>query len=164
MYLDADLGEITGDLERFALEKPEVGELHRHARMDRDLAWQDPAHLAAGLCDRVPRESVAAEHVQRDVEAARRQAAHLVPRDEPKVAHAVAGLLEKLAPRAVLKALARLEGATRQEPRARERAAGLLHHEDATGLIDARDDGSDARAIAHPRASSSASVAASARE
>ena len=81
------------------------------------------------------------------VEAAGGNAPHLVHRDGREVRDAVAGLLEKLAPRRVFHALARLDAPAREKPRARERAGGLFHDEDPPGIIEAGDDRGDARPL-----------------
>lgn len=77
--------------------------------------------------------------------------AHVIRGRGAKLTHAIAGLLEELASRRILDSLARIDHASRQQPRAPERARGLLHDEDATLLVDAGDDRGHRGPVAHPR-------------
>jgi hypothetical protein len=64
---------------------------------------------------------------------------------------AVPGLLDELASRGILESFVALHVSAREEPFTSERPGALLDQEDASGVIDTRDDGTNVRPIGHVR-------------
>src|SRR5439155_21253137 len=79
-HLYTGAGEVATERGAVALDQPEVGELHRHGRVQLEVARKDPAQVAPTFRARLALTLATAEHADEQMEAALRDAADLVER------------------------------------------------------------------------------------
>ncbi len=143
--------EIATERLGVALDQTEVGERDRQIRVRIDFARRGPPQLAACLGSRRSFDRARTEQMDEVVKATGRYALDLVHGLGSHVMCAVTRLFDKLASRRVLKTLVPLHVPAGEEPFTSERPGCLLDEEDASGVIDTRDDRTDGRPIGHVR-------------
>jgi len=110
-----------------------------------DFGWRRPPQVAARLRSRRSFDTAGTEQLNDEVKPTGRLAPHLIRRRSSQLLRAISGLLKQLASRGILESFVALHDSAREEPFTNERPGALLDQENASGVIDARNDRADPR-------------------